>query len=181
MATIFWAPRAGEADEILMRQTELMQRVQALGGIRKAAFSQKRIYGQPPWLAMPSNAVPIQRVAGISLPTPNGNDVAVVSFRVPQGYDGVITALFHNYTGSGFADGSGDLVWRLRIGLRWARDMGDMTIQLGSAQSPYQLHRAGILLKDGQLVRYSVAHMPGSSLSGGRIICGVFGWFYPSA
>jgi hypothetical protein len=105
----------------------------------------------------------------------------VLTFTVPQGYDGVITALVQNYTGTGFVDGSGNLRWRLRIGMQFARDMGDMIMQLGSMASPYQIYRAGLLVHTGQRVRYLVSHSTGSSLSGGSIICALFGWFYPTA
>lgn len=178
--TIFWAPKPGEADYILWRQTEKMHSLQMRGGL-KSVFQQKTVYEHPPWLAMPVNAAPFQKTSSISLPAANGNDYAVLSFRVPQGYDGVITAMTHSYTGSGFTDGSGDLRWRLRIGMRWARDMGDILMQLGSLQSPFSLSRAGLLLSDGQQVSYIVSHSVGSSLSGGNIICALFGWFYPTA
>ena len=178
--TIFWAPRPGEGDYILWRNTERMHALQMRGGI-KTAFSAKQVYENPPWLVMPSNAVPFQHTSSITLPVANGLDYTVLSFRVPQGYDGVITAAAHVYTGSGFVDGSGDLRWRLRIGMRWAKDMGDSVVQLGSLQSPFQFYRAGLLLHDGQEIRYIVSHSIGSALSGGRIICAVFGWFYPTA
>lgn len=181
MSTIFWAPRPGEADGILLKRLETMQTVQKLGGIRVAAFRSKQVYQQPPWIVMPMNAVPFQQINSIALPAANGNDTTVLSFRVPQGYDGVITSLTHSYTGTGFVDGSGNLCWRLRIGMRWARDMGNVQMQLGSMQSPYQIYRAGILLHDSQEVRYIVSHSTGSALSGGRIICATFGWFYPTA
>jgi hypothetical protein len=101
--------------------------------------------------------------------------------HVPQGYDGVISSLVQQYTGTGFVDGSGDLKWRIRIGDRWAEDMGNMITQLGSLQSPYQIYRSGIRLRDRDAVSYVVNHAVGSSLSGGRIICGCFGWYYPTA
>jgi hypothetical protein len=56
-----------------------------------------------------------------------------------------------------------------------------MIMQLGSMASPYQIYRAGLLVHTGQRVRYLVSHSTGSSLSGGSIICALFGWFYPTA
>jgi hypothetical protein len=181
MSTLFYAPRPKEADYLLWEQNELMHSVQMRGGLKTAVFKAKRVYEQPPWLAMPSNAVPFQRAGSIALPPNNGNDNQVLTFTVPQGYDGVITALVQNYTGTGFVDGSGNLRWRLRIGMKFARDMGDMIMQLGSMASPYQIYRAGLLVHTGQRVRYLVSHSTGSSLSGGSIICALFGWFYPTA
>lgn len=179
-STIFWAPRPNDIDYLLWAQTQRMHEVQTRGGLR-TVFQAKRVYEQPPWLVMPANAVPFQRLGSIALPPNNGNDFTVLSFRVPQGYDGVITSLVQNYTGTGFVEGSGNLRWRLRIAMRWARDMGDMIMQLGSMQSPYQIYRAGILLNDGQEIRYLVSHATGSSLAGGSIICAAFGWFWPTA
>ncbi|MEO0248082.1 MAG: hypothetical protein ABIN58_00795, partial [candidate division WOR-3 bacterium] len=68
-----------------------------------------------------------------------------------------------------------------RVGLTWARDMGDMKVQLGSLQTPYQIYRGGIMLSDSQRLLYIVNHAVGSALVGGRIFCAVFGWFYPTS
>jgi len=172
-----YVPKATEADRRLWTLTLEMPvfRREFVEGSRKYKYS------DPPWLVMPTNAVPFQKFDSINLPPNDGVDRIVVSFTVPQGYDGVITSLVQTYTGSGFTDGSGDLFWRVRIGDRWAEDMGRMITRLGSLQSPYQIYRSGVRLKSMDRVLYLVNHSSSSSLSGGRIICGVFGWYYPSA
>lgn len=172
-----YVPRANDADRMLWSATMDSPRFSR----EYVPESRKYRYEQPPWLVMPSNAQPFQKFDSIALPTNNGLDYTVTKFTVPQGYDGVITNIVQHYTGTGFVDGSGDLKWRIRIGDRWAEDMGNMITQLGSLQSPYQIYRSGIRLKSGDNVRHIVNHSTASTLSGGRIICGLFGWFYPSA
>lgn len=172
-----YVPRATDADRMLWSVTLDTPRFSR----EHVPESRKYRYDQPPWLVMPSNAQPFQKFDSILLPANDGLDYTVTKFVVPQGYDGVITNIVQQYTGAGFVDGSGDLKWRIRIGDRWAEDMGNMITQLGSLQSPYQIYRSGIRLKSSDTVRHIVNHALTSSLTGGRVICGLFGWFYPSA
>ena len=172
-----YVPKANDADRTLWTLTLETPRWRSEHLFGSSRYRED----QPPWLVMPPNAVPFQKFNSIPLPAANGNDVAVLQFAVPQGYDGVISSLVQQYTGTGFVDGSGDLKWRIRIGDRWAEDMGNMITQLGSLQSPYQIYRSGIRLRDRDAVSYVVNHATGSSLTGGRIVCGCFGWYYPTA
>jgi len=176
-----YVPQPNQYDRSAWAIGSLYQEAQAKGGIITACFPKRNSYRQPPHMVMPSNAQPFQLIHTIPLPAANGIDTTVLSFTVPQGFDGVITSITHGYTGTGFVNGSGDLTWRIRVGLRWARDLGNVTVQLGTLETPYQIYRGGILLKDSQRVRYIVNHSTSSSLSGGRIWCAAFGWYYPTA
>lgn len=115
----------------------------------------------------------------ILLPTPG--DTTVLSFRVPYGYDGIILGNFQLFTGQNFVEGSGDIIWRLKINLHYARDWGNLPVSLGSLQtlSPVE---GGVYILSGDLITYQVNAVNTSGLLTpglGRIICGLYGFFYP--
>jgi hypothetical protein len=105
----------------------------------------------------------------------------VGSFLVPTGFDGVGAAVIFNYTGTGFAEGSGDLTWRLQLNQHYVKDYGNVVTQLGSLQTPYNQNSGQILLQANQLVQFwvNVSVASAGNLIGGRIISSLWGWYYP--
>ena len=120
-----------------------------------------------------------QGVAGITTPANNGLDNTVFSFRVPDGYVGVIDALSHNYTGGGLVQGSGDLTWRITIDGRAVKNYDAITVEFGSPQQRLQI--SGIAVEPSQTVAYVVNHAVASGLAaaGTRILCFMGGAFWP--
>jgi hypothetical protein len=169
-----------ECDLLLRKEGALWSMIQAQGGLQKICCPQTPSYDKPPYLIMPPQGRQYQEINSIPLPPNNGLDVLVTEFFVPTGYDGVITSVTNFYTGAGFVEGSGDLTWRIQVGLRWARNFGNIETTLGSLASPCPLFRGGLRLTAEQRVRYFVNHAAGSGLAGGRVICAFFGWFYPA-
>lgn len=136
-----------------------------------------------PWVDAPAGSITFNPNKAIPLPDPALVDVVVLSFRVPIGFDGIVLAQYHSYTGGGtFVEASGDIVWRVRVNGRYLRDMGNMLLSLGS---PQQLSPCpgGLWLHSGNLVEYVVS-APNTSgnlpLPGeGNILAGLHGWFFP--
>lgn len=172
--------KPNECDAALRDESLLWLQIQKLGGLQKICCPQSTTYDKPPYLIMPPQGRQYQEIDSIPLPAANGVDTLVAEFFVPTGYDGVITSVTNFYTGAGFAEGSGDLSWRIRVGLRWARNFGNIQTTLGSLASPCPLFRGGLRLVAEQRVQYWVNHAIGSGLAGGRIVCAFFGWFYPA-
>ena len=131
--------------------------------------------------AIPPGAVPLNKVGGIVTPAPAAGDQIVLQTRVPFGYDGLLAGIFHFYTGNGFDQGSGDILWRVQINQRYLEDLGNIAFTLGSPQSPCPLTEGQVLLS-GQTVRY-IVRVP--NLSGmiqvgqSQIACGLVGFFWP--
>lgn len=137
-------------------------------------------YAQPPHLVMPPQGRRFQFIETVPLPD-DGSRADVVRFRVPYGWDGVIVGLVNRYLGVGFVEGSGDLSWGLRIGHVYARDYGNVTTSLGDLQSSARLS-GPIRILSGQDVAYEVRVAAGASsrlFPSGRVLCAVFGWYYP--
>lgn len=162
----------------LDQEVALWQRIQRCGGIQAICPGHK--YPDPPWVKMPGQGKRFGHPSSISLPAADGVDHLVQSFLVPYGYDGVIVAPLNNYTGQGFEEGSGVLTWRIKLNMRWVKDYGNIQTSLGSTIQPYYNANSQILLLSGQLVQYFVNRQLGDlTLNGGRIICGLWGWFWP--
>ena len=133
-----------------------------------------------PW---PSDAIVFNPQGGIPLPSPLAGDTVIMQFYVPVGYDGLILGYFHGYT-LPFADGSGDLVWRLSASGRYLRDFGAVPAQMGSFVSLAPVP-GGLVVHSGNLIQYIVTapnttgSLPVPGPQAGQIFAGVHGWFYP--
>lgn len=162
---------------ILDGERNLFAAIEQAGGLEALACPGATVYDKPPYLVMPPQGQQFQKQASIPLPGV-GADTLVVQFRVPVGYDGVITSLVNFWTGAGFVEGSGDFAWRVQINRRWAKSYGNILTTLGSLTSPCQLFRGGIRIYSNELVSYFFQHVAGAE-AGGRINCALMGYFYP--
>lgn len=131
------------------------------------------------WLDSPPGWRTFNPVKAIALPDPAAGDVTVLAFRVPYGYDGVITAQYHGYT-AGFTEGSGDIVWRVSADGRYLRGMGDMELTIGNPKQLSPVY-GGLQLRSGNLVKYTVSapNVTGLLPPGGNVLAGLHGFFYP--
>lgn len=159
-------------------EAELWRRINRCGGLQALCPGHK--YPDPPWVKMPGQGKRYGHPSSIPLPANDGLDHVVQSFLVPLGYDGIIAAPVNLYTGQGFEEGSGVLTWRIKINMRYAKDYGAITTTLGSLTQPYYNANAQIFLQSGQLVQYLVNRALGDlTLNGGRVVAGLWGWFWP--
>jgi hypothetical protein len=110
-------------------------------------------------------------------------DHTVVSFSVPVGYFGVLMGFYCNYMGTGFVQGSGDILFRLKIGNAWARNMGNLAYTLGTLSNPFSMPLLTVL-ESGDVVEFLV-NVPNTSgmiqVGTAYVLAGLQGWFYPQA
>ena len=137
-----------------------------------------------PWdldSGLPANAVPFARPAAIVTPFTAAGDVVVLQFRVPVGYDGIIMQGYNLYQGSGFVQGSGDILWRIRLNSYYVKDWGSMPFSFGSVRDPFPFADA-IFLLSNQLVTMLV-NVPNTSgsiqVGASRILGALMGYFLP--
>jgi len=138
---------------------------------------------QSPFENMPPGGREIQRFGAIplsSVPLTGANTVVLVE-TAPIGYDGVIGRVVNMFTGTGFVEGSGGIVWRVQIGNKYARNLGSIPFTYGSMQDPFAIPGIGLPVTSGQTITYYVSIPPGSPVGGTtpQIICGLFGWYWP--
>ena len=146
-------------------------------GIKPACF----LTDERSWVDQPKGGVTFNPAGVLPLPAPIDGDVVVSSFRVPLGFDGIVLGQYHTYTDS-FTDGSGDLVWRVRVDGRYLKDCGEMLVIMGNPQTLSPVY-GGLQLRSNNLVEYLVsAPNGGGSLpppGTGNVLAGLHGWLYP--
>lgn len=145
---------------------------QVAEGIRNQAW---------PWVEAPPNSQPFNKIGSIATPAAGAAETVVLSWTVPPGYDGAIFGVMNIYTNPSFIEGSGNLIWRIRLAGRPAFDYGNIITTLGSVQEMAVVY-GGLLVKSQQQVTYSIVHAAGSPLPPGpgtRIVCGTKGYFWP--
>lgn len=114
----------------------------------------------------------------IPCPVAVAGDVVALNFTVPVGYDSVITGIVASYLGTGFREGSGDLVFRIKLNRVFAKDFGNVVTSLGTLQTPYPTQILAGSLSDIKLL-VSAPNGSGSVLPGTPIAATLFGWWYP--
>lgn len=185
---------ANEYDQCLSYDYADWQRMLANGGLKARCPSGRRKYIDPPWVSMPAGGRRFRPIAVAPLTdfetagVFSGIDTVVLQEKVPLGYDGVISEVVCQFTGSGFQEGSGDITWRLAADYlidgntptaRWLRDMGAIITSLGSLTQPSPVPRGGLRVYSGDLVTFYAAIDPAAVVSNGNVIVSVAGWFWP--
>jgi hypothetical protein len=131
--------------------------------------------------AIPPGAVPFNEPGSILTPTTASGDNVLVSARVPQGYDGLMQGVYWAYLGQFFEQGSGDIVWRVKLNQRYVENLGNVPFALGSNISPMPLTQGQILLSGQQYqLIVKVPNLSGMiQIGAARIIGGMLGFYWP--
>jgi hypothetical protein len=175
-------------DRAILAESRLWEWIAAHGGIKSCCRIPEMgapLWSQPPWQVMPSSGIRFQEIFFQPLPAIsggppfNGVDTVLGNFRCEIGFDGVVTHFICGFNGNGFDDGSGDIAWRLKIGQRYAKTLGNVTFTFGDIQTALTVPGSGYRLVSGQTIQL-IANIPnGSPVNGGRVFAGVLGWTYP--
>lgn len=143
-------------------------------------WSERRRYEQPPWKAMPPEGERLQRFGSITRPLDDGLDHPILDFTMPKAWDGVATNVMFSSTDNAFIQGSGALVWRLKVGARWIPDFSAVTFSLSDLRYPAELVGGYVRLLSLQRVQAFVNVPPGSPVDpASRVNAAVVGWQYP--
>lgn len=176
-------------DNAIWREAALWAWIRAHGGLKSCCRIPELgapIYAIPPFIEMPSNGIPRRDIffqpltAFQSAGLFTGLDVVIGSWQVPKGYDAAITHFLAFFTGSGFDDGSGSIVWRLQIGQRFAKSLGNVTYTYGGLETALLVPGQSIRAISGQTITL-IGNIPNgaSTPSGGQVFAGTLGWEYP--
>jgi hypothetical protein len=185
-----WTPN--KYDFQIIGRAKKWQWVAANGGLKGCCSIPELgapIYNEPPWQKMPSNSFEFNPMNGLpvtSFQTEgifNGLDQVILSIQVPSGYDGIINRFVASTTGvTGYSDFQNDIVWRLKYGIRYAKNLGNINNTFGSFGNAIQTPGVNVIrVISGQTIEL-IANVPVGSpvvTVGGTINAGVFGWFYP--
>lgn len=131
----------------------------------------------PPWIQAPPGFSAFDYPGAIVCPNV-GVTAIIFAFTVPEGYDGVIKRLSHNYTGGGFVQGSGDFIWSITIDSRPAKNYNNMVTEYGTTQIARETD--GIQIYSGQTIAYQVNHVSNPAFGVGTyLIATLAGYYYP--
>jgi len=104
----------------------------------------------------------------------------VLTYRVPAGYYGWINYSSNEYTGTGFDEAGGALVWGIEIQDWWYHGYGAIDTTLGSRLFGLWNIAGGLPLASNQYVRFIVTYDSTIGVTpGGRVICTLQGWVAP--
>ena len=183
-----WVPN--KYDFEVIGRAKKWQWIAAHGGLKSCCRIPELgapVYDDAPFEVMPDNSLPIDLMNGLPIASFqtagifNGLDVLILSITVPSGYDGVINRFVASTTGvTGYSDFTGSIIWRLKYGIRYAKNLGNVANTFGSLTNALQIPRTNICkVISGQTIEV-FANVPVTSpISGGSINAGIFGWFYP--
>jgi hypothetical protein len=133
------------------------------------------------WVDQTYGTIVFNPQGAIPLPAPSSGDTVIFQFLVPIGYDGMILGQYNTLT-AGFAQGSGDIVWRISAAGRYLKDRGNILVSIGTPQRLYPVP-GGLQLRSGNLVQFIVsAPNAGGSLpapGAANVLAGLHGVFWP--
>lgn len=137
-----------------------------------------------PWTKQGPNARPFAFQQQISTPPIDGNFYNVINIdnqnciKVPVGYDGVINSYGANFTGGGFVDGSGDLVWRISRNGVPIKNFEYILTERGDPNQPIPVNY--IRVYSGDKIQFLINHAANVALNTGYIICDLGGFWFPN-
>lgn len=143
----------------------------------------------PAQIVPPYGALTFNQFKAIPLPAPAAGEVELFTFKVPIGYDGIITGQsngFINQGGGAFIEGSGDLVWRIAVNensaIRFLKDCGAIIFSLGQVNN-WQTAPGGLRLYSGNTCTLIVTCPNGTGSlpppGTGQVFAGLHGHYWP--
>lgn len=168
-------------NKALDTEAQILERIIRIGGFEMTIpFAKRRRYKADPWVIMPPEGERLQKFGSIVRPANDGADHLIFSFQMPKAWDGVATNVMFSSTDNSFIQGSGDLVWRLKVGARWIPDFANVTFSLNDLRYPHELVGGYIRLLSLQFVSLYVNVPPTSAVDpASRVNAAVVGWQYP--
>jgi len=138
-----------------------------------------------PWdeepVAIPKSVVPLRQTKGITTPAPAAGDQVIFAYKVPQGYDAIVTAFWLGYSGLGFVQGSGDIIFRIQQNQRYLKDLSNIVFLIGAPKFPCPMTE-GQLVLSGTLLRLivNVPNLSGQIQVGQSTVSGgIQGFLWP--
>jgi hypothetical protein len=165
--------------------TQIGQELDYIARMQSSLYTKKRQNRQKnvalePYNTPPEGNAPFNYFNGTPGVGQTGNTVIPSSFRVPNGWDGIIDAIVTRYTGTNFTEASGDLTWAIRVDGAYVMGYENIRVSLGDLSGGWRI-RPGIIIKSGQLVEM-VTIVSGTFVpqTNSVILGAMAGYFYPN-
>lgn len=149
---------------------------QAIGSIPNPAATQRRV-----WLEEPPGSIPFDEQATGAIPPANvppapPMDTVILTFAVPQGFDGVIKWIT-NVLSPEQPFPPGSLVWKILANGRPIRNFGNITVEKGTIAQGREV--SPIRIFSGDIISYTISQIAPSALTGTTVVSAT-GYYYPS-
>jgi len=186
--SIVTVPKPNVFDACLAAEKELWNQLIAEGLDRVCCPKGRAPYAERPWIFMPDSGRRFNEIGNLlagSIPFTSVN-TPVLQFQVPLGYDGVIDTVSCGLTaasGSGFVEGSGDVVWRLAADTesnpRYLHDLGNILFSIGSLTIPIPTPNSNLRVYSGDTITFYASIPVTSAVNpAAQVVCSCKGWFY---
>lgn len=130
------------------------------------------------WVTPPPGFKPFYETGAIDCPAPASAETTVLQFAVPDGYAGVIKGIQALFSGTGYLNGSDQLIWRFYNGPVPFESFGQVKNVLGS-DGMAETVDGGLLFGPNRNLKITIENV--SLITGGARIIGTFkGWYVPS-
>jgi hypothetical protein len=147
-----------------------------IGGVAEDSYApQIEIVRFPVWLKPSAASEAFDFVNYVALPSV-GTESVIISFKVPEGRNGIIKRFGNVYVGAGFTEGAGALQWQLLHNNVPIANYQNIPASLGATANPSEV--ASIRIKENELIQLVLNNLSlavGGAFTGGRL----GGWFYP--
>lgn len=130
--------------------------------------------------AFPAEAREFYRIGVVPVDY-TADNALLFEYTLPQGYEGLLYSCFQRFDGTGLVPGSGTLLWRIQVGQRYPKDLGNMPWELGEHSSYFPLADYIRLTPQQHIAyRYSAAAGSENVLGSGNVIAALQGWIWPT-
>lgn len=134
-----------------------------------------------PWNSPPEGRQPFNQVGTLAVADTTTDTLeTVLSFRVPEGWDGIANRIILDYTGNNFDQGSGQIVFSVKIDGVYQFGWENILTTMGSLGNGEKVEGGGFAMGSGQLVEIEVFYpntfAPQATAS---FIGALAGYFYP--
>ncbi len=112
-------------------------------------------------------------------PAPGAAAIDVLALTIPAGLNAIIRQLAIVHVGGNFVDGSGNIVWRVKVNRAGLRGYSDIQGQVGQMNMPVETY---IPLVEGDVIEVTAEvpaaqpAMPAGTTTAARLV----GWYYPA-
>lgn len=117
----------------------------------------------------------------VAYPAPGAAAADVISYLVPAGMFFVVSLLAIIHEGGGFVDGTGNIIWRVKINGAGVKGLSNLSSQVGSWAQPVPMHFSA---KENDLIEITV-EVPAAAVqpppAGTTTAARIHGYLYPIA
>lgn len=161
------------------REIDYLAKMQGIILTKRRLHRAKNVANEP-FNTPPEGNAPLNEVGSVDGAGSAGTTPIVLSFMVPEGWDGLLQWIKVQYTGSNFVNNSQLLIWALRVEGCYIKGYQSIASQFTGTENGLKIS-PGIIIKTRQLVEIICTVDPTFVPQGGsQIIAGVSGFYYPT-